>query len=374
MKFQSRFLFTLSLAGLLLLSPVITSAQDEIIRSPEELLGTEGEAPTVDAIDELFINCSEWDEDHQPVRDSSKQALIDLGELAVPTLLDHWLSSIDVRRRVTLDEIIEAIGYPSAQYLILYMQDEDWYTRRHTAYLSGTVCYAESLEDPLAVGPFEEDQPAIDALSSAIDAEQDWHVLATQVGALGRFRDPAQIDKLAFHLTHEEQAIRLNSVVGLGKIPDQETVPHLIHAFADPLTTVRQAAILALSTKTMGNLSFEAIVGTSILSPSGETARICALETLRRYLGNIATEQDEHAEAQRQRAFDTVLTVIHNTLENDQWLARAYAVEVIGYTYDADAVGFLENLVNNEEHPFVIGKINEALDRLDEGRPEPVED
>jgi len=347
------------------------TAQEEIVRTPEEILAASGGTPTVDAIVELFINVSEWDEAHSAVQEASRKALIDLGPVAVPTLLDKWLSSVDVRRRVELDAVIGAIGYPATQYLLPYLDSSDTEPRRHAAYLIGDTSYAKSVEDPALVGPFKQDLAAIEKLGQALAVETDWHVIAQLLGSLGKMRDPSRIDTLASRLTHEEQSVRLAAAIALGRIPDQKVVPHLIDAFNDPVMNVRQAAVLAISTRTVGNLAFEALLGTGVLSPRGEVPRICALESLGRYLQTIGTERTDRAASQRERAFDTMKNVIDSAQSDDMWAVRGFAVNVIGFTCETDAKAYIEALASKEKNPFVIGEINEALDRLAAGLPEP---
>ena len=113
-----------------LLVPARLPAEDELVRTPEEILAEAGEVPSPEAIRELFINCSSWDQEHEEVKEPSKQALIELGALAVPTLLEY-LPSTNVLKRVTLDDVIRGIGHPAAEFLVPYLESEDDRTRRH---------------------------------------------------------------------------------------------------------------------------------------------------------------------------------------------------------------------------------------------------
>jgi len=356
------------LAGLAPLATT-TFAQDEVARPPDVILGEAGEIPTVEAILELFINCSEWDEAHSEFQDDSRQALVDLGVLAVPTLLEHWLSSVDVRRRIELDTIVGEIGYPAAVHLLPYLQSEDVTTRRHAAYLLGDTSFAVSIEDPLALGPFDEDLPALQALVDSLRIETDWHVTQSFLSSIGKMRDPEQIAFIGSYLNNDEQAVRLSAVIALGRIPDQRIVSHTIGAFNDPVMNVRQAAVLAVSTETIGNLAFEALLGASVLSPGGMTPRLCALESLARYLDNIKAISTDNADAQRSRAYLTALSVFNSVPEPGSWKTRAFAAVVIGYTWTPEAIPYLTALSRTETHPLVLGKISEAIERLEAGLP-----
>ena len=187
-------------------------------------------------------------------------------------------------------------------------------------------------------------------------------------------RDPARIDLLSSYLVHEEESVRLAATIALGRVPVQEAVPKIMEAFSDAVMSVRQAAVLAISTKTMGNLAFEALVGRAILPATGTRIRLCSLEALTLYLDTIASEETPRASEQRTRAYDAARSVLDVARGDDMWRARGYAVELIGHTWHPHAITFLETMKSTERHPFVLGKLSEAIDNLNEGRPEPVED
>ena len=369
-----KILFT-GLMVLLLLTAVSpgANAEDPIVRTPEEILAEAGDVPTPEAIHELFINCSEWDEPHADVRDSSRQALVDMGVPVVQPLLDEWIASVDLRRRIELDDIITKIGNGSTPYLIPYLINDDFIVRNHAAYLIGTVAFIKTLEDPKAVGPTSEDKPALDAVLAALQVETDWHVTRTLLTTIGEIRDPTQIELIATYLTNEEEAVRLGAVIGLGRIPTQASAAAAIRGFTDRMMSVRQAAVLAVSTPTLGKFAFDALLGGAVLSPAGESPRLCSMEALWRYLSAIATDHSDYAWEQRRRAYSTAVSIIDASLDDASWRVRGYAVEVIGYTYGGEAVHYLEALKEKETNPFVIGKIDEALERLDAGIPEPPE-
>lgn len=343
-------------------------AQDEVVRTPDEILSETGDISTPEAIRELFINCSSWDEEHAGVETASKDKLIELGALAVPVLLEY-LPSENVEKRVTLDDIIRAIGPPACQYLIQYLNDVEAYTRQHAAYLIGDTAAANLLESPAQLGPVPEDVPAIRSLRNAMDIETDWHVKRALIESLGKMRDPSQIQTIAIYLENEEQALRLSAVNSLCDIPDQAAVIEIIRAFGDPVMNVRQAAVAALSTITIGNLGFELLVGTMGLSPAGLTGQQCAVESLSGFLGAIASRDDTRSDGQRRRAYDAALYVLDAERSANVWSLRGFAYELTGYTYHPNAAEFLSGRLVSEKHPFARCKILKALERLEAGRP-----
>ncbi|HEX9743840.1 MAG TPA: HEAT repeat domain-containing protein, partial [bacterium] len=341
-------------------------------RTPDEILTEAGDLPTPEAIRELFINCSSWDEEHDAVSEPSKQALIDLGEIAVATLCEY-LPSQNVLKRVTLDEIIRGIGSPSQRFLLIYLDSDDMFTRRHAAYLIGDVSAAMEFEDMYALGPVATDMAAIAALKSGMQDEGDWHVKRMMIESLGKMKDPAQIQFLSAFLNDQEEGIRLSTVTALGYIPSQEAAVQLIRAFADGRVNVRQAAVMALSTEVMGNLGFEPLVGCIRLSPAGLTGQQCALEALTGYLQEISSIDSPLPNEHRARAYSSMVSVLTTPGIQTPWSLKGYLYFAVGYTYQPEAIGFLESRLDAEGHPFVIGKIREAIDILKAGRPAEIE-
>lgn len=371
---SKRFAFAVLITACLLFSTGMkVVAVENPVRSSEEILAGQEANPSREAIRELFVNGSSRDERHAPVAAGCKQALINLGMIVIPALLEDYLPSDDLLFSIALDQIVSSAGHPVTEYLIPYLQSGDSYTRRHAASLIGIVSEASKLEGPTALGPLDADLPAITALKESLSVESDWHVIRSLLEALGAMRDPELIEIIAGYLSNEEQAVRLSAAAALGRIPDSNATEALITAFADEEMTVRETAVLALSTPVMGNIAFDDFMGKVSDSQSASTERLCALECTYRFLVSIESDQSVGSIRQRVLAFRRVADIAGNETGPEGWVLRGYAVAVIGVTWEPSASDFLENLRAAERHPFVLGKIDEALRRLEAGQPLPSE-
>jgi hypothetical protein len=349
------------------------SAQENSVRSAGEILAGQETNPSREAIRELFINGSSRDERHAAVAAGCKQALIDLGMTVIPALLEDYLASDDLLFGIALDQIVGAAGHPATEFLIPYLESVDSYARLNAAYLIGMVSAASGLEDPPALGPLDDDLPAINALKAALAVEQDWHTVRTILTALGAMRDPGMIDLIAGYLSNGEQAVRLSAVAALGRIPTPESVSCLLSAFGDEEMTVRESAVLALSTPIMGKMAVaNNLLQDRIRIEESTTVRLCALEAYARYLEAVAADSSSDAVFAREQAA-MFRSILENELDPGDWQTRGYIVLVLGFTYMPDVKEFLQDLRQTERHPFVLRKIDEALLRLDAGQPQPVE-
>jgi hypothetical protein len=371
---SKRLAFTVLITACLFVSTAVKVIADESpVRSAEEILAGQETNPSREAIRELFVNGSSRDERHAPVAAGCKQALINLGMLAIPPLLEDYLPSDDLLFSIALDQIVSSAGHPATEYLIPWLQSADSYTRRHAASLIGAVSEASKLEDPTALGPLDGDLTAITALKDALSIESDWHVIRSLLEALGAMRDSELVEVIAGYLSNEEQAVRLSAAAALGRIPDRHAATVIMTAFADEEMTVRETAVLALSTPVMGNIAFDDLMRKVSDSGSGSAERLCALEGTYRFLESNASDPSVGFVRQRVLAFRRAADVAGNETGPEGWILRGYAVAVIGVTWEPSAPEFLENMRTTENHPFVLQKIEEALSRLAEGQPLPAE-
>ena len=341
------------------------AAKEAEVRTPGEILAPFEGLPSTEALLELFVNASEWDASHQKVRDSSKEALIKLGPEILPPLLEEYLSSTDLRRRITLDDIVRAIGRPASAPLLEHLKSGDAQARRHAAYLLGDTSYAASLEDPAALGPFKEDRRAARALLKASRSEKDEKVLRSIVGALGKMRNPERVKRISSHLTAPSEPLRLSAAVSLGSIPHVSAAKALLAALGDEAGSVRQAAVLSLSSPSLGRAGFDALLDRIPALPAPSREKLCCLEALARYLGNISSEEGEPAETHRRAAFEKAREWLREHDDEEEWLLRGYLVSVIGQSgVVPGAVELLEEARAGEDQPFVTVRIEQALKKL----------
>ncbi|MFC2173546.1 HEAT repeat domain-containing protein [Acidobacteriota bacterium] len=347
--------------------PAPAFAEEAKIRTPDEILSGAQGLPSSDAILELFVNASEWDAAHHEVRYPSRDSLIELGHEALPPILENYLSSTDIRRRITLDRLVRKLGYPANPHLIPFLKDSNTQARRHAAYLLGDTCFANTREDPLALGPFKEDDLAKKSLLDALKEEKDESVLRSLILATGQLRDPGLVDILYPYLKHDAASIRLRVAITLGNIPHFEAVAALLDALRTGSGEVRQAAILSLSKPSMGKVGFSTILnemdilGFDFHFP-GCTFQMACLEALARYLEQIAGDDSDRAKEHREKAFQLAHKLVRSAGHESKWRIRGYAVSLFAYsTSGPEAIAMLERARKAECHPFVMGRIDEAL-------------
>jgi hypothetical protein len=147
----------------------------------------------------------------------------------------------------------------------------------------------------------------------------------------------------------------------------------MISAFSDEEMTVRESAVLALSSPTLCKMAVaNSLFQDQIRITESTTVRLCSLEAFARYLEAIASDTSDDAIIAREQAA-TFLSIIESELDPGDWQTRGYIVNLLGFTYMPDVMEYLQNLKQTELHPFVLQKIDEALSRLEAGQPQPVD-
>jgi hypothetical protein len=270
-------------------------------RTPETILSEAGSPPDAAAVLELFRNASEWDAKHVDVRYSSQDALIELGADSLEPVLQQYLSSTDVRRRITLNTIVQKIGPPAAVPLIPHTRAADAVTRSNAYALLGAVSVAAQQENPAAAGPFPEDADTSAAFLEGLRVESDETVLRTILSSAGRLRDPEWVDRIAPFLDHAAEPVRLQAVIGLGYIPHAAAAGALVRALDDDLGSVRQAAVFALSEPVLCELYFDDLIALAESTVPGHRRQLIVLDILKRYFrtkpGKSESPSDKYIDA-----------------------------------------------------------------------------
>lgn len=287
LKYNSVILPVLLMAACCI--PVIcgsaSAAEDAIAaRTPETILSEAGSPPDAEAVLELFRNASEWDAKHVDVRYPSQDALIELGATSLEPVLQQYLSSTDIRRRITLNTIVQEIGPPAAVPLIPHTRAADAATRSNAYALLGAVSVAAQQENPAAAGPFPEDADTSAAFLEGLRVESDETVLRTILSSAGRLRDPEWVNRIAPFLDHAAEPVRLQAVIGLGYIPHAAAAGALVRALDDNLGSVRQAAVFALSEPVLCELYFDDLIALAESAIPGHRRQLIVLDILKRYI------------------------------------------------------------------------------------------
>lgn len=354
----------LALALLIFFGVRELAADEEIIRTPDEIIEAAGGEITPEVVVELFTNCTTADAAHKEVRAPSRKKLIELGAKALPTLLKEYLSSQALYHRIEIVNVVQAIGHPAAEFLIPYLRHEKAHGRRYAAYLLGQTAAVAKLEDPYMIGPLKEDVPAVEALASALKGENEWQVLSSIVSAIGAMRDPNKVDLIASYLDHQEQSVRLSAAVSLGKVPHIVSMLRLMDALDDEEASVRGAAVLKLADTTNGDLAFDLLADTAESRDLPERKRLYALEAFSRYFDAAMADEKLKAEGRRTKQQKQTFKLAKRLLKESRsegWNIRGHAVKLIASSGHPGAAKFLKDYSKREKHPFVLSKIDLAL-------------
>ena len=290
---------------------VFADNTDDKARTPDEILAEFKDdinndsspisklQPSKEAIWELFLNVSEWDEKHKTVRDSSRKALIELGEKVVPVILEKYLATTDVRRRIERIAVLKGIGEKSLKYLIPHIKSNDMFERANAAQIIYALAEDKLKQEGVLISSldnekFEKKDAIRKTLVEAIKKENKAIALRSLVYALGTIGDENHIDILSAFFKHDDESVRLSTVKGLGFIINKKVVSIIIDkGFTDEISTVRQASIVALSRKIMGKTSFDLIIEHAQNENNTLQKRLCCLETINFYLEILNLKKNE---------------------------------------------------------------------------------
>ncbi len=339
--------------------------EDEV-RSPDQIEVIRDGEIVEDAVLELFINASEWDDEHQDVRYESEEKLVELGARILPVILEKYLSSRDLRRRITLDSIVSEIGSPAADSLLEYLNSEDITARRHAVYLLGECTFVETMENDALLGPLQEDLKIRDALLKTLNSENDHKVIRSLLNSLARIRDPDLIEVIAGYLNHEDQTLRLSAAVALKYIPHIDTVKRLLNALDDPLGTVRQAAAVSLSADAVADAGFDLIIDLENGREINSAANAFRFEILTDYLKKNSDKDSENLRCQKNKICRKAESVLHPN-SNAGWRLKAYAARAAAFCENRqNALNMLQGLLKKESHPFLTGAVRQTLEYLEQ--------
>jgi len=130
--------------------------------------------------------------------------------------------------------------------------------------------------------------------------------------------------------------VRKSAAVALGRIKDNRAIPYLVKGLSDPHYSVRMTSADALVA--IGEPSVKSILLLLTSSP-GEPLYL-AIEVLGRLKSKPA-----------------VIPLI-NQLKDQDWAARAFAVEALKEIGDPRGIRAIAELKKKEMHPFVLSNID----------------
>lgn len=281
-------------------------------------------------VDSLFIKACGGLEKYRDFAEPSKEALIEMGEEAVPYLL-HKLDTQSAREKWTLIDIVSKIGEPAVIPLIEYLKSDNKDEVKLASRILGDI----------------KDKRAVSPLIELLDKE-DFNIRGYACESLGKIGDTTAFTDVSSCLKDSVEVVRKSAAVALGKMKESRAVPHLIEGLSDPHFSVRMTS--ASSLVEIGEPSVKPLIGLLSLSadpmgPADTMAVFLAIESL----GKL---KDKRA-----------LRPLIEKLEDDDWATRAFVVEALGEIGDKKGIKAIRNLKKRETHPFVSKKIEEVLGR-----------
>ena len=294
-------------------------------------------------VDSLFVKACGWLEKHRDLAEPSKKALIEMGEEAVPYLLDK-LDTQSAREKWTLIEIVSKIGEPAVMPLIESLKSDNKDEVKLASRILGDI----------------KDKRAVNPLIELLDKE-DFNTRSHACESLGKIGDTTAFAHVSSCLKDSVEVVRKSAAVALGKMSamgrslpagrrgafggkDSRAIPFLIEGLSDPHFSVRMTSVSALVE--IGEPSVEPLI--ELLSYS-QTTNTLAVHLVIESLGKL----------KERRATKPLL----KKLEHEDWATRAFTVEALGEIGDKKGIKAIRNLKKIETHPFVLRKIEEVLGR-----------
>ena len=276
-------------------------------------------------VDSLFIRACGWLETQRDLAEPSKEALIEMGEEAVPYLLDR-LDTETAREKWILIDILSKIGEPAVMPLIEYLKSDNKDEVKLASRILGGI------KDKRAVRPLAE-----------LLNKEDFNTRSYACESLGKIADTTAFADVSSCLTDSVEVVRKSAAVALGKMKDSRAIPFLIRGLSDPHFSVRMTSASALVE--IGEPSIGPLM--ELLNTSTDTTAVhLAIESLGKLKAKRATK------------------ALLKKLEDEDWATRAFAVEALGEIADKKGIKAIKRLKKRETHPFVLKKIDEVLGKM----------
>jgi HEAT repeat protein len=275
-------------------------------------------------VDELFLKASSGEEKYRDLVEPSKKALIEMGQEAVPYLVEK-LDAQDAREILTLIEVLDKIGEPAVFPLIEALKSDNKDRVKTASRILGDI----------------KDKRAVKPLSDLLD-NPDYTVRANACASLGKIGDTTVLNEVMFLLNDSVEVVRKSAAVSLGDLNNPGAIDALIRALQDRHFSVRMTA--ANSLVKLGKPAVGPLL--QVLQDKNDDARYLSIESL----GKI---KDPRA-----------IPLLIDKLESQDWTERGFAVEALSGIGDQKGIDAIRSLETTESHLFVKRKIGESLTRL----------
>jgi len=269
-------------------------------------------------VDSLFVRASSINVYYSDLVQPSKEALGEMGETAVPRLVEK-MKTQDAREMQALEDVFKLIGHPAVSGLVDALGSNDVYRRRLAARILGEIADSSSLTG---------------LLNYTKDA--DFRMRAGVISALGKIKDRRGVAPSLIALDDGDYLVRTSAAVALSNLKDPATIQPLLKALSDPYYGVRYSAGSALIN--MGTLSVLPVLN-ALNKPPDSLAFYLLIEIA----GNL---QDPRFTAPLSRI-----------IESNDPFARAFAADALGRIGSKNALETLRKRYEIETHPLVISKI-----------------
>ena len=276
-------------------------------------------------VDELFLKASSGEERYRDLVEPSKKALIEMGQDAVPYLIEK-LGTQDAREILTLIEILGRIGEPAVLPLIEVLKSDNKDKVKTASRILGDI------KNKRAV------QPLSDLLSNS-----DYNIRANACASLGKIGDTTVLNEVMSLLNDSVEVVRKSAAVSLGDLNNPRAIDALIKALKDRHFSVRLTASNSLVR--LGKPAVDPLL--QVLKDKEEDARYLSIESL----GKI---KDPRA-----------IPFLIDELKSQDWAERGFAVEALMNMEDQKGIDAVRRMQPTETHPFVKRKIKESLAKLE---------
>lgn len=266
----------------------------------------------------LFMWASDGNVRHRDLVAPAKDSLGFMGTKAAPWLAKK-LYTTDARERLTLAEVFEKIGTAGTTAILPYLEAKGEDAPRNAA-----RCL-ERIKDTAAVVP----------LLAQMD-HPEYSVRSQVATALGKTKHHSALDSLIAHLSSDQDSdVRKSCAVAIGDCGGNIGIDALVAALADSSFAVRQSSMSALIKlkAPMPLLDVESVAGLSTTAKNARLLSLCAI-----------------AEPRSEKLIDRLL-------EDDDALARGFAVEGLGVGDPLQYEARVAKLKKQETDPFVLAQI-----------------
>ncbi len=322
-------------------------------------------APTQDEMDKLWQECVKEAGAHWDKSSTARDRFRKLGRPGLYYAIPKLVNASDSYESQWASDCISSQGKAGVPVLMACLKSDHEPLRNTAMALLGQIG----------------DQRATEAI---IPLLQNKDIVNNVCRVLGTLKDPravpAMLEVVKLKDFPENEWLRKNFAVALGRIGDARAVPELVKLLDDPYFWVRYPAEHALIQ--IGEPAIKPLL--EIVKQSRFPASAHAIEALGRILGKEKVIEASNALGKltyNDKALRELYNEVVNQLDNKDWAIRAFAAEVLGELFlpmdsfvrkgvftgspgQGEALNRLDKLAQTETHPFVKGKIAWAIERI----------